>query len=53
MTPRWKRVALIRHARWLHHRIRVARWHAFWLSMGRIPQAADFEFLDDVWKGRA
>lgn len=49
-----KRLPIIRHIRYWCLSIRFAIW---WENLGRhlgaVPNQADFDYLDDVWAGKA
>lgn len=51
-----KRLWGIRHVRWLWKAVRVWHWAAAWgragIGMG-VPNPADLQYLDLVWRGEA
>lgn len=50
-----KRLPVIRHIRWLRHRIGVNRHYAFYSALGYFPvhRAHDEAILDSIWRGEA
>jgi hypothetical protein len=49
----WKRLPLVRHIRWLHHRIGMATHYELWAQLGRLPAYASYDerCLSAIWRG--
>lgn len=49
----WKRLPIIRHARWLRNSLGMSRHYAFWTSVGRLPVYASYDerCLTAIWRG--
>jgi hypothetical protein len=45
------RLPVIRHIRAIYHAWQIAKWNAFWGSLGMIPQGFDRRVLRQVWRG--
>jgi hypothetical protein len=49
----WKRLPVVRHARWAYHTYQVNRHYEMWAMMGMVPSNAgrDYDVLDAIWRG--
>jgi len=50
------RLPIIRHIRYLWHRVQVVRWALLWRSAGiglGYPNQSDIDHLNKIWKGEA
>ena len=51
VAPWWKRLPIIRHARFLIGSVRVSQHNAFYRDMGMIPTGYDSWVLCGIWHG--
>jgi len=49
----WKRLPIIRHARWVRHTLAMRSHYAAWCSLGSLPVNAGYDerCLVAIWRG--
>ena len=52
-VPRWKRLPVIRHIRFIYYSVQIERHNRFWSSLGKMPSGYDEWYLHAIYTGRA